>query len=416
MNSDLLSDWLEYINCNRPNEGDFGLERLYELHSKIQKNHLAKKIILVGGTNGKGSTVEYLNNFFLASGYKVGAYTSPHLFKFNERIRINNISISDKRIIESFKLIEASKKDTRLTYFDYATLAALNIFSNEELDVAIMEIGIGGKYDPVNLVDADISIITNIELDHEKWLGSSIEEIGSQKAAILKADKIAILGSETMPFSVTEFASSVCSSTYQLNKDFQVEKNELDWSYSFLEEDLEIRSFSHGSLSIDSAACALTAFRLICKDEIDFKTLIKNTHLKGRCHVVDNFILDVSHNPASVRNLAVYLKKNYKHHDFSAIFATMTDKDSSSIINEISGLISNWNICDIKDKRFDVTSLLKLTEKITNKKVTFKDSVYSAIKKGYLDGTPQIVFGSFITVSEAYSALEKIKLEKSEKY
>ena len=120
----------------------------------------------------------------------------------------------------------------------------------------------------------------------------------------------------------------------------------------------------------------------------------------------------MSHNPASVRNLAVYLKKNYKHHDFSAIFATMTDKDSSSIINEISGLISNWNICDIKDKRFDATSLLKLTEKITNKKVTFKDSVYSAIKKGYLDGTPQIVFGSFITVSEAYSALEKIKLER----
>ena len=410
MNSDLLSDWLEYIDSNRPNEGDFGLERLQDIYPKILKKPIAKKIILVGGTNGKGTTVEYLNNFFLTAGYKVGTYTSPHLIKFNERIRLNNQYLDDKKIINAFKLIDDLKKGIRLTYFDYATLAAFNIFSNEDLDFVILEIGIGGKYDPVNLTNADLSIITNIELDHEKWLGSSIEEIGSQKAAILKEGKIAILGSQNMPKSVVEVAESNCSNVYQMNKDFKVEKNTLNWSYNFSQENLEVSSLSYGSLNSDAAGCAMTAFKILCEEEIDFRTIIKKTYLKGRCDVVDNFILDVSHNPASVKNLISFLKKNYKDIQFSAIFAAMADKDISSIIKDISEVISDWNICSIKDNRFDTDSMAQLTENLTHKKVNKSDSVYSAVYKGYMEGTPQIVFGSFITVSQAYSALEKIKI------
>ena len=410
MNSDLLSDWLEYIDSNRPNEGDFGLERLQDIYSKILKKPIAKKIILVGGTNGKGTTVEYLNNFFLTAGYKVGTYTSPHLIKFNERIRLNNQHLDDKKIINAFKLIDDLKKGIRLTYFDYATLAAFIIFSNEDLDFVILEIGIGGKYDPVNLTNADLSIITNVELDHEKWLGSSIEEIGSQKAAILKEGKIAILGSQNMPKSVVEVAESNCSTVYQMNKDFKVEKNTLNWSYNFSQENLEVSNLSYGSLNSDAAGCAMTAFKILCEEEIDFRMIIKKTYLKGRCDVVDNFILDVSHNPASVKNLISFLKKNYKDIQFSAIFAAMADKDISSIIKEISEVISDWNICSIKDHRFDTDSLAQLTENLTHKKVNKSDSVYSAVYKGYMEGTPQIVFGSFITVSQAYSALEKIKI------
>ena len=410
MNSDLLSDWLEYIDSNRPNEGDFGLERLQDIYPKILKKPIAKKIILVGGTNGKGTTVEYLNNFFLTAGYKVGTYTSPHLIKFNERIRLNNQHLDDKKIINAFKLIDDLKKGIRLTYFDYATLAAFNIFSNEDLDFVILEIGIGGKYDPVNLTNADLSIITNVELDHEKWLGSSIEEIGSQKAAILKEGKIAILGSQNMPKSVVEVAESNCSNVYQMNKDFKVEKNTLNWSYNFSQENLEVSSLSYGSLNSDAAGCAMTAFKILCEEEIDFRTIIKKTYLKGRCDVVDNFILDVSHNPASVKNLISFLKKNYKDIQFSAIFAAMADKDISSIIKDISEVISDWNICSIKDNRFDTDSMVQLTENLTHKKVNKSDSVYSAVYKGYMEGTPQIVFGSFITVSQAYSALEKIKI------
>jgi len=410
MNSDHLSDWLTYINSNRPNEGDFGLGRLEDIYSQIVQSPVARKTILVGGTNGKGSTIEFLKNFLLSAGYKIGSYTSPHLLEFNERIKINDKSVEDKKIIRSFERIDKLKKKTRLTYFDYATLAAFDIFSKEELDFAILEIGIGGKYDPVNLINSDLSIITNIELDHEKWLGSSLEDIGDQKAAILKKGKLAILGSEEMPNSVMTKATEICSSHLQLNKDFFVHEDKTHWSYSFSEKDCNLDLLSNGSLNSDAAASALTAYNLLSNREVGFQSIIENTQLKGRCDIVNNFILDVSHNPASVKNLISFIKKNFKERKFKAIFASMSEKDSSSIIEEIAHLISEWNICFIDDKRFDIPSLINLTKSKVKADVNIADTVYSAVERGYYEGTPYIVFGSFITVSEAYRALDKIKL------
>ena len=410
MNSDHLSDWLTYINSNRPNEGDFGLGRLEDIYSQIVQSPVARKTILVGGTNGKGSTIEFLKNFLLSAGYKIGSYTSPHLLEFNERIKINDKSIEDKKIIRSFERIDNLKKKTRLTYFDYATLAAFDIFSEEELDFAILEIGIGGKYDPVNLINSDLSIITNIELDHEKWLGSSLEDIGDQKAAILKKGKLAILGSEEMPNSVMTKATEICSSHFQLNKDFFIQEDQTHWSYSFSEKDCNLDLLSNGSLNSDAAASALTAYNLLSNREVGFQSIIENTQLKGRCDIVNNFILDVSHNPASVKNLISFIKKNFKEQKFKAIFASMSEKDSSSIIKEIAHLISEWNICFIDDKRFDIPSLINLTKSKVTADVNIADTVYSAVERGYYEGTPYIVFGSFITVSEAYRALDKIKL------
>ena len=410
MNSDHLSDWLTYINSNRPNEGDFGLGRLEDIYSQIVQSPVARKTILVGGTNGKGSTIEFLKNFLLSAGYKIGSYTSPHLLEFNERIKINDKSVEDKKIIRSFERIDKLKKKTRLTYFDYATLAAFDIFCEEELDFAILEIGIGGKYDPVNLINSDLSIITNIELDHEKWLGSSLEDIGDQKAAILKKGKLAILGSEEMPNSVMTKATEICSSHFQLNKDFFVHEDKTHWSYSFSEKDCNLDLLSNGSLNSDAAASALTAYNLLSNREVGFQSIIENTQLKGRCDIVNNFILDVSHNPASVKNLISFIKKNFKEQKFKAIFASMSEKDSSSIIKEIAHLISEWNICFIDDKRFDIPSLINLTKSKVKADVNIADTVYSAVERGYYEGTPYIVFGSFITVSEAYRALDKIKL------
>ena len=410
MNSDHLSDWLTYINSNRPNEGDFGLGRLEDIYSQIVQSPVARKTILVGGTNGKGSTIEFLKNFLLSAGYKIGSYTSPHLLEFNERIKINDKSVEDKKIIRSFERIDKLKKKTRLTYFDYATLAAFDIFSEEELDFAILEIGIGGKYDPVNLINSDLSIITNIELDHEKWLGSSLEDIGDQKAAILKKGKLAILGSEEMPNSVMTKATEICSSHFQLNKDFFVHEDKTHWSYSFSEKDCNLDLLSNGSLNSDAAASALTAYNLLSNKEVGFQSIIENTQLKGRCDIVNNFILDVSHNPASVKNLISFIKKNFKERKFKAIFASMSEKDSSSIIKEIAHLISEWNICFMDDKRFDIPSLINLTKSKVKADVNIADTVYSAVERGYYEGTPYIVFGSFITVSEAYRALDKIKL------
>jgi len=412
MNSDHLSDWLVYINSNRPNEGEFGLDRLKGIYNKIVTKPIAQKTILVGGTNGKGTTTEYLKNFLTTAGYKVGSYTSPHLMKFNERIKINNEPVTDKKIAQSFKKVDDLKKDTRLTYFDYATLACFDIFSKEDLDYAILEIGIGGKYDPVNLINGDLSIVTNVELDHERWLGSTLEEIGSQKAAIFKSGKISILGSRKMPQSVIKKAQQKSFSYYQLNEDFLIKRSDSYWSYSFKGKDLEVNEVPYGSLSLESASIAITAFELLTDKEIDFKSVIKNTYLRGRCDVVDNFVLDVSHNPASVRNLIYFLQQKFQDTKFNAIFAPMVDKDIANIVKEITHLISEWNICSIEDDRFDSMLSWRLTESLTDTKVNYVDSVYSAVERGYHSRTPHVVFGSFITVSEAYVALENIKLKE----
>ena len=220
MKSDLLEDWLDYIDSNRPLEGEFGLDRLSDISNKILSRPIASKVIVVGGTNGKGTTVEFLSNLIRKSKLKVGAYTSPHLFQFNERIRINNRSVSDNEIVNAFKRIDEIKGETKLTYFDYATLAAFQIFVSESLDVVILEIGIGGRHDPVNLVDSDISILTNVDLDHQAWLGNTIEKIGTEKSEIFRPKKVAILGSKEMPESVINRVHNNGNTAYQLGKTF----------------------------------------------------------------------------------------------------------------------------------------------------------------------------------------------------
>ena len=415
MDSDYLSDWLAYINSNRPNEDEFGLARLQGIFSKIVTKPLASKTIMIGGTNGKGTTAEYLKNFLINAGYKVGLYTSPHLIDFNERIQINGKNIEDKRVVEAFKVIEALKYKTRLTYFDYVTLAAFEIFSKESLDFVILEIGVGGKFDPVNLIDSDISVVTNISKDHEKWLGSSLEEIGRQKSAIFKKDKVGILGAEEMPNSITSKAQETCSQVYHLGKDFLVESKESQWSYSFGQKEFFLDALKLGNLNKESASCALTAFKILSDREIDFNQSLANTFLKGRCDVVGNFVLDVSHNPASVQNLTTFLRTNYKDTKFNAIFSSMSDKDTVSIIKNISSFIANWNICFIDDERFNLLEQKELIESLTKKHVKQFDSVYSAVKRGYHEQYPYVVFGSFITVSEAYKAIKKIKDKSSVK-
>ena len=409
MNSDSLSDWLGYINSKRPNEKEFGLERLKGVYSELIKKPIAAKTILIAGTNGKGSTAEFLKNFLFSAGFTVGVYTSPHLIHFNERIRINENQICDEKIVSSFKKIEDCKGKTKLTYFDYATLAAFDIFSEAQLDFAILEIGIGGKYDPVNLLDSDISIITNIDLDHEKWLGRTLNDIGFQKAAILKEGKVGILGNANMPDSVNIRASEVCSKKFQLGEDYIIQKNMKDWEYKLLDYDFQLENIPFSNLNNESIASAVTAFKILTDRDVNFHQIIEKTFLKGRCDSIENFILDASHNPASVRNLITFLSENHKSKKFKAIFSCISEKDFSSMIRDISPLISEWIVCEMHDIRFNTDDLVNAISESINGKVTIADSVYSAVEREYHEGNDCLVFGSFITVSQAYKALNQLK-------
>ena len=394
MDSNSLDDWLDYIDQNRPKEDEFGLERLRPIKDIIFESPIAKKVVVIGGTNGKGTSAEFLNNLLLKSNLNVGLYTSPHLFRFNERIRINGYPVSDSEIINAFKEIEKVKKETRLTYFDYATIAAFIIFIKNPLDVAILEIGLGGKYDPVNLLDADISILTNVELDHQKWLGNTREEIGAEKSAIFRDGKTIILGSKEMPSSVMRKVSELNSKTLQLGIDFSEE---------------EIRT---SNLNKESAACSIAAYKEITDIPIEFSETLKETNLLGRCDVKGKFILDVSHNLASVKNLIDFLNQEYKSKSIKAIVGLMQDKDVNEIIKEIKHIISEWYACSPNiDRAMSSSNLEELISNETNSKVEAFESVDLAVKKALNEDSSDlvIVFGSFFTVSEAYEALSKHK-------
>ena len=394
MDSNSLDDWLDYIDQNRPKEDEFGLERLRPIKDIIFESPIAKKVVVIGGTNGKGTSAEFLNNLLLKSNLNVGLYTSPHLFRFNERIRINGFPVSDSEIINAFKEIEKVKKGTRLTYFDYATIAAFIIFIKNPLDVAILEIGLGGKYDPVNLLDADISILTNVELDHQKWLGNTREEIGAEKSAIFRDGKTIILGSKEMPSSVMRKVSELNSKTLQLGIDFSEE---------------EIRT---SNLNKESAACSIAAYKEITDIPIEFSETLKETNLLGRCDVKGKFILDVSHNLASVKNLIDFLNQEYKSKSIKAIVGLMQDKDINEIIKEIKHIISEWYACSPNiDRAMSSSNLEELISNETNSKVEAFESVDLAVKKALNEDSSDlvIVFGSFFTVSEAYEALSKHK-------
>ena len=394
MNSNSLVDWLEYINLNRSEESQFGLKRLEPIKNIVLDSPIAKKVVLIGGTNGKGTTAEFLNNLLLQSDFKIGLYTSPHLFKFNERIRINALPVPDVDIINAFKEIEEIKGDVRLTYFDYATIAAFILFKENSIDVAILEIGLGGRHDPVNLLDPDISILTNVELDHQKWLGNTREEIGEEKSAIFREGKTIIMGATEMPETVLQKAKGLNSKTLQLGLDF-------------FEDEIKINN-----LNKQSAACSLAAYKEITDRQVDYKEILEKTTLLGRCDVKGKFILDVSHNLASVQNLVSFINKEFEGKSIKAIVGLMKDKDIAGIIKEIKHVISEWYACspDI-DRAMPSANLKELILNETHGKAEAFASVDLAVKEAIKEDDSDIVvvFGSFFTVSEAYESLSKLK-------
>ena len=394
MNSNSLVDWLEYINLNRSEESKFGLQRLEPIKNIILDSPIAKQVVVIGGTNGKGTTAEFLNNLLLQSDFKVGLYTSPHLFNFNERIRINGLPVSDLDIINAFREIEEIKGDVRLTYFDYATIAAFILFKKNSIDVAILEIGLGGRYDPVNLLDSDISILTNVELDHQKWLGNTREEIGEEKSAIFREGKTIIMGAAEMPETVLQKAKGLNSKTLQLGLDFFVDE------------------INTNNLNKESAACSVAAYKEITDKQINYKEILENTSLLGRCDVKGKFILDVSHNLASVQNLVSFINKECKGKSIKAIVGLMQDKDIIGIIKVIKDVISEWYACSPDIDRAMPSADLKelILQETLNKAEAFK-SVDLAVKEAVKEDSTDIVivFGSFFTVSEAYESLSKLK-------
>lgn len=414
-----LNSWLEHIQSLGPKEIELGLERISPIYEKLIRPFIKSKTIVVGGTNGKGTTVEFLSQLLISKKRSVGTFTSPHLFNFNERIKVNGQAVPERYIINSFKLIEENRGSVQLTYFDFSTLAALLIFNEFKVDVMVLEIGLGGRLDPVNIVDSDIAILTNVELDHQDWLGNTREIIGKEKAAIFRSQKPVILGQHSIPESVLEKAIELQNQVYRVGGrfDYQVDGLQKKWSYSFSGQKAITFSQIHlNNLSVSSLSSALTAFCILEEDvKIDIEAVLKKTDLKGRCELIENrFLLDVSHNESSARYLSAFLERNFEtDREISAVFGVMSDKDINSIIKPLLRRVKNWYATspDI-ERSMDSNELSKLISLKSPSQVNQVKNVKEACLKAHEEtgeGGLILIFGSFYTVAEAFPAIKLLR-------
>ncbi|MBI2786081.1 MAG: bifunctional folylpolyglutamate synthase/dihydrofolate synthase [Legionella longbeachae] len=384
---------------------------------KLQLHLFSCPVITVAGTNGKGSTVAALETIYHVAGYKVGAFTSPHLIQFNERIRVNLIPISDNDLCQAFSIIEEARGEIILTYFEMTTLAALWHFKKIGLDIIILEVGLGGRQDATNLVDADLSIITTVDFDHEEYLGNTLDAIGYEKAGILRSGKPFIYADNNPPASVIEEASLLAVPAYYLGQEFSIDEAENFWSITFrLKEKQHLRvpssinELPKPTIQLKSAAAAITACNLLKSylpvTQHHLQTAMQNIFIPGRLQLhrgIVDIMYDVSHNPQSARLLAITLR-NMKKTKVHAVFSALKDKNILGLIMPLKDCVDHWYPAQLTNKRAASVDLLVRSFKDAeiSVEICYNDPIvaFETALKQAQPGDLVVVYGSFFTVSQ----------------
>lgn len=406
---DHLADWLAKIASQHPREIDLGLERISQVATRMQVTEFVCPVITIAGTNGKGSCVKFLESILTAQGYRVGAYSSPHLLKFNERIRIANKDITDQALIQAFTQVEQAAQGSSLTFFEFTTLAALWLFQQAELQVLILEVGLGGRLDAVNLVDADIAIITSIDLDHTDWLGTTREKIASEKAGIFRPNQIAIVGDPRPPQSLLNVGNELGLHLLRIHQDFDYDVCEQQWQWQRNSETL--LDLPLPNLPIQNAATALMAIKALDQHMTVTPQAIKiglaQAQLMGRFQRVSfkvPCILDVAHNPASARLLAQKMRSLTPPAKVLGVVAMLNDKDILNTLGPLKGLVDQWFVANLHVPRgATAQQLASSLRDIDNDSCYTYDYVIDAFQAAASHATHQniiLVFGSFYTVAE----------------
>ncbi|MUV13998.1 bifunctional tetrahydrofolate synthase/dihydrofolate synthase [Noviluteimonas gilva] len=414
-----LADWLEYIERQHPKSIELGLDRVREVADRMELVAPAEKSILVAGTNGKGSTVAFLEAIARASGLRVGTYTSPHLLRYNERVRIDGAQADDAHLVDAFEAVEAARGDTPLTYFEYGTLAALWLFDRERLDLAILEVGLGGRLDAVNIVDADVAVITTVDLDHQDWLGDDRETIGKEKAGIARGWKPLVLGDDDPPSSALGHAYRIGASAIRANCDFFFEPND-DGTWRWREVnfalDLPMPALA-APVQMRNAATAIAALRAldIPMTREAIAEGVAGAHLAGRLQRVMKggveILLDVGHNPQAAGALAQWLASAPVTGRTLAVYAALADKDSAGVVAALAPRIDAWWLAGIGDAGPRSTDVDAFAARLTGtaaadgaRHATVSEAIAAALAQAKA-GDRVLVFGSFHTVADAMRAL-----------
>ncbi|MEH6419609.1 bifunctional tetrahydrofolate synthase/dihydrofolate synthase, partial [Pseudomonas sp. CGJS7] len=357
MQTRTLADWLSHIERIHPKSIDMGLERIREVSKRLGLKRPGKKVVTVGGTNGKGSTVAFIEAIARAGGKKVGAYTSPHLLAYNERIRIDGADAADADIVAAFQAIEAARGEVVLTYFEYGTLAALWLFERAKLDLAILEVGLGGRLDATNIVDPDVAVITTVDLDHQDYLGDDRESIGFEKAGIARAFKPLVLGDDDPPSSVLRHAYEIGASAVRAGCDFFFAPTEVDGNWRWREVnyavDLPAPQLA-APVQMRNAAVAIAALRALGKSPTrqEMAQGVSAARVAGRLQRFERgeieVLVDVGHNPQAARELAAWLAAQPARRTH-AVFAALGDKDAPGVVAALAERIDAWHLAGLAD-------------------------------------------------------------------
>ncbi len=417
-----LSQWLDHIQRQHPSAIAMGLERVREVARRLRLTRPARHVISVAGTNGKGSTVAFLEAIARAAGLRVGAYTSPHLLHYNERVRIAGREAGDDELVSAFERVEAARVEgdaVPLTYFEYGTLAVLLLFERAGLDLAILEVGLGGRLDAVNIVDADAAIITTVDIDHIDWLGGDREAIGLEKAGILRAGRPAVLGEIDPPASVLRRAYALGASAIRAGCDYFVEPLPSGWRWREPGHAIDLPEPALAApVQRANAAAAIAALRALDLDIPDaaLREGVAVAALPGRLQRLQRggveIVLDVGHNPQAARELAVWAAAQPSRGRTLAVFSALADKDVAGLAAPLAPSVAHWFLAGLRDRSergLDVRTLAqRLGDGLGPARSSLHEDVPAALAAALAAasaGDRVLVFGSFFTVGAALEAL-----------
>jgi dihydrofolate synthase/folylpolyglutamate synthase len=406
-----LADWLARLETLHPSTIALGLERVRRVKDALG---LAPTfpLILVGGTNGKGSTCAYLEAILNAAGYRTGLYTSPHLLRYNERVRVAGREASDAELVAAFEKIDAARGDTSLTYFEFGTLGAMLQFIDAGVDVAVLEVGLGGRLDAVNVFDADAAIVTSVDLDHMDYLGDSREQIGFEKAGIYRAGRPAVCADPAPPASLLEHARRLGADLRCVERDFSAQREDGLWTYRGQKANwpaLPLPAMA-GAFQLRNAAAALAALEAMHTrlpvSESAIRQGLLAARVPGRFQRIartPDVILDVAHNPEAARALAATLREQPAAGRTLAVVGMLADKDAAGVFAALAGEIDAWWTCTPDSPRAQdaVALAVVLGAHAGDAPVSVQPDAGAALaeaRSAAHEGDRIIVFGSFYTV------------------
>ena len=419
-----LPDWLAMLEARHSEtQINMGLDRVQAVKARLQLA-FACPVIMVAGTNGKGSTCAMLESVLLRAGYKVGLYIKPHFLDFNERARVLGEMASNEQLVASFNAVEAVRGDTPLTYFEFTTLAILHLLSQANLDVAILEVGLGGRLDAVNVIDADVAIVTSVDIDHTDYLGDTREAIGFEKAGIFRAGKAAICSDPVPPQSLIDHAVAIGADLWLMGRDFNYSGDKQQWNYGGREQRRNSLAYPslRGANQILNATAVLAALEVLkLKLPVgaqEVRTGLVTVELPGRFQVLPgrpSVILDVAHNPHAASALNQNLGNMGFHPYTYAVFGSMHDKDIDGVLAAMSEHVDHWCLAGLPSPRAATASELAakvqimLEDKLDSGDHTV--SVFDDPAQAFANAMSRagendriVVFGSFLTVAGVMKA------------